>query len=94
MGLIGSTYIRINCLRQLDIKMLIAYSSVVHIGLVLGGLFTLRKWGFNGRYLIILGHGLCSSGLFCLANLSYERVLSRNILFNKGVINFIPSVAL
>lgn len=89
----GGILIRLNCLRQLDLKILIAYSSVAHIRIVLGGLFTLSFWGINGRYLIIIAHGLCSSGLFCLANISYERLISRRILINKGLINFIPSIS-
>ena len=94
LRIFGGILISINCLRQLDIKILIAYSSVSHIGLVLGGLFTLTNWGISGRFLIIIAHGLCSSGLFCLANISYERLMSRRILINKGLLNFIPSIAL
>ena len=92
--LLGSILIRLNCLRQLDLKLLIAYSSVVHIGIVLGGFFTLTFWGIRGGGIIIIAHGLCSSGLFCLANISYERLFSRRILINKGIINFIPSLTL
>lgn len=90
----GGILIRLNCLRQLDLKILIAYSSIAHIGVVLGGLFTLSFWGISGIFLIIIAHGLCSSGLFCLANISYERLLSRRLLINKGLINFIPSMTL
>ena len=90
----GGILIRINCLCQLDIKILIAYSSVSHIGLVLGGLITLTNWGIRGGFLIIIAHGLCSSGLFCLANINYERLIRRRILINKGLINFIPSISL
>lgn len=93
-SLFGGILIRLNCLRQLDLKILIAYSSVAHIGLVLRGLFTLSYWGINGRFLIIIAHGLCSSGLFCLANISYERLFRRRILINKGIMNFIPSITL
>lgn len=42
----------------------------------------------------MIGHGLCSSGLFCLANIVYERVGSRRLLINKGLMNFIPRIAL
>lgn len=94
LSLFGGILIRLNCLRQLDLKILIAYSSVAHIGLVLGGLFTLTYWGIRGRFLMIIAHGLCSSGLFCLANISYERLLRRSMLINKGIINFIPSMTL
>jgi NADH-Ubiquinone/plastoquinone (complex I), various chains. len=43
---------------------------------------------------LILGHGLCSSGLFCLSNIIYERLGSRRILINKGLINLIPGISL
>jgi NADH-ubiquinone oxidoreductase chain 4 len=73
---------------------LIAYSSVAHIGIVLRGLLTLTYWGLSGSYTLMLAHGLCSSGLFCLANLSYERLGSRRLLINKGLLNFMPSLAI
>ncbi|GLH06862.1 NADH-ubiquinone oxidoreductase chain 4, partial [Gryllus bimaculatus] len=69
-----------------DLKSLIAYSSVVHIEIVLGGLMTLNSWGFCGCYLIIIGYGLCSSGLFWLSNTIYERLGSRRLIINKGLI--------
>lgn len=92
--LIGGILIRLNCLRQIDLKSLIAYSSVAHIGLVLGGLITFNYWGIIGGFIIIIGHGLCSSGLFRLANITYERVCSRRLLINKGLINLFPSLSL
>lgn len=82
------------CMRQRDIKSLIAYSSVAHIGLVLGGLIVLNSWGFNGGLEVILGHGLCSSGLFFLANVLYERTNSRSLFIRKGSLNLIPSIRL
>ena len=92
--LVGSVYISLICLRQVDIKALIAYSSVAHMALVLRGLVTFRLWGVRGAVVIIVGHGLCSSGLFCLANIVYERIGSRSLLIGKGLINFIPRIAL
>lgn len=92
--LVGGVLISLVCLRQTDLKALIAYSSVAHIGIVLGGLLTLTYWGVRGAYTLIIAHGLCSSGLFCLANISYERIGSRSLLINKGIINFIPRIAL
>ena len=92
--LIGGTLVSFICLRQVDLKALIAYSSVAHIGIVLRGLLTLRYWGVCGAYTLIIAHGLCSSGLFCLANISYERTGRRSLLINKGILNFIPSIAL
>jgi len=92
--LVGGVLVRLVCLRQTDLKALIAYSSVAHIGIVLGGLITLSYWGLNGAFTLIIAHGLCSSGLFCLANITYERLGRRSMLINKGLINFIPSITL
>lgn len=94
LRILGGFYIRLVCLRQVDIKSLIAYSSVAHIGLVLRGLVMFGWWGLNGAVVIIVGHGLCSSGLFCLANIIYERIGRRRLLINKGLLNFIPRMAL
>nr|AMW67990.1 NADH dehydrogenase subunit 4 [Stenosialis australiensis] len=94
ISLIGGFLVSLICLRQIDLKSLIAYSSVAHMGIVLGGLMTLSYWGFSGSYSLMIGHGLCSSGLFCLANISYERSGSRSLLINKGMMNFMPSMCL
>lgn len=92
--LFGGCLISLICLRQIDIKSLIAYSSVAHIGIVLRGLITFSYWGLNRAYTLIIAHGLCSSGLFCLANISYERLGRRRLIVNKGLLNFLPSLSL
>lgn len=92
VSLLGGFLIRLICLCQLDLKSLIAYSSVAHMGIVLRGLITLILWGLTRSFTLIIAHGLCSSGLFCLANINYERINRRRILLNKGLINFIPRI--
>lgn len=92
--LVGGFYIRLKCFCQIDIKSLIAYSSVAHIRIVIRGIIIINYWGFIGSYILIIGHGLCSSGIFCLANISYERLHRRSLYINKGIINFIPSISL
>lgn len=92
--LIGGVLVSLICLRQTDLKALIAYSSVAHMGIVLGGLITITYWGLCGSYTLIIAHGLCSSGLFRIANMSYERLGSRRIFINRGLLNFIPRLAL
>lgn len=92
--IVGGFLVSLICLRQSDIKSLIAYSSVAHIGLVLGGIITLRYWGMSGALVIMIAHGLCSSGLFCLANISYERLLRRSLFLNKGLLNLIPVISI
>lgn len=94
ISLVGGVLISLVCLIQVDIKSLIAYSSVAHIGIAIGGLITLRYWGFMGSYVLMIGHGLCSSGLFCLSNIIYEKLGRRSLFINKGLINFIPRIAL
>lgn len=92
--LYGGLCIRIICLLQRDVKSLIAYSSVAHMSLVIIGLITISSWGCSGSFILILGHGLCSSGLFCLSNIIYERLIRRSFFISKGIMSFIPSISL
>nr|WVD73156.1 NADH dehydrogenase subunit 4 [Monolepta cavipennis] len=94
ISLLGGFLVSLICIRQSDMKSLIAYSSVSHMGLALGGIMTLNYWGFYGCLVMMLAHGLCSSGLFCLANILYERIHSRSLYLNKGLLNIIPSLSL
>nr|AJW76351.1 NADH dehydrogenase subunit 4 [Cylindraustralia sp. HS-2014] len=94
VGLMGGVLVSLICMRQIDLKMLIAYSSVAHMSLVLCGLMSMNYWGLIGSLVVMVGHGLCSSGLFCLANISYERLSSRSLLLNKGLLNYMPSMAM
>ena len=87
LTLVGGGILRILCIVQRDIKVVIAYSSVVHIALVIAGVLRLTKWGFEGTMIIILAHGVCSSGIFAAANLIYERRHSRRFFFNHGLLN-------
>lgn len=90
----GGFVVSLYCIRQLDIKLLIAYSSVVHIRGCISGFFVCREWGYNGGIILMVGHGLCSSGLFFLVGLLYERTFRRSILVNKGLLSLIPSLCL
>lgn len=94
VGIVGRLIIGLICLVQIDIKRIVAYSSVLHINIILCGLIRLYKIGFIRRYIIIISHGLCSSGLFYIVNLYYYRTTRRLLLFNKGLINLIPSFGL
>nr|YP_009532944.1 NADH dehydrogenase subunit 4 [Euclimacia badia]AYG51279.1 NADH dehydrogenase subunit 4 [Euclimacia badia] len=94
ISLVGGFLVSLICLRQIDMKSLIAYSSVSHMSLVIAGIMSLTYWGFTGSYTLMIAHGLCSSGLFCLANMSYERSGSRSLFINKGMMNFMPSLCM
>nr|ANZ54422.1 NADH dehydrogenase subunit 4 [Hieromantis kurokoi] len=94
ISLLGGFYISLKCFCQVDMKSLIAYSSVAHMSMVISGIMTMNNWGYIGSYILMIGHGLCSSGMFCLANINYERLHSRSLFINKGMMNFMPSMTL
>nr|YP_010730017.1 NADH dehydrogenase subunit 4 [Leptopsylla segnis]WEF75057.1 NADH dehydrogenase subunit 4 [Leptopsylla segnis] len=94
LSVLGATLVGFICLNQSDLKSMIAYSSVVHMGLTLGGIFSLSTWGLEGAFILMIAHGLCSSGMFCLGNISYERLMSRSLMINKGLLSFMPSMTL
>nr|YP_010139432.1 NADH dehydrogenase subunit 4 [Tetraclita kuroshioensis]QQK55098.1 NADH dehydrogenase subunit 4 [Tetraclita kuroshioensis] len=93
LGLLGGLMVSFICLRQVDLKALIAYSSVSHMGLALGGLGSWGLWGYSSCLYTCVAHGLCSSGLFFLSGVVYERSGSRSILINKGLLEMMPSVS-
>lgn len=90
----GALIVSFLCIFQVDIKSIIAYSSVAHMSLVICGIITNRYYGFFGSLIIIIGHGFCSSALFCLANIIYERRHSRSLFINKGYLLSMPSLSL
>nr|YP_011010207.1 NADH dehydrogenase subunit 4 [Asclepios apicalis]WPW46744.1 NADH dehydrogenase subunit 4 [Asclepios apicalis] len=93
LSLYGMMVIGFICMFQVDMKSLIAYSSVSHMALVICGVFSMNSLGMLGSLILMIGHGLCSSGLFCLANIVYERSNSRSFYFNKGLITLMPSLS-
>lgn len=78
------------CLRQCDVKALIAYSSVAHMSLVVLGIMVIRVYSNLGSIYVILSHGLCSSGLFYMSFLFYTRLSTRRFLLTRRVISFAP----
>nr|AEX68587.1 NADH dehydrogenase subunit 4 [Eremias argus] len=73
------------CLRQTDLKALIAYSSVSHMGLVAAAIMTQTPWSMTGAMILMVAHGLTSSALFTLANTNYERTHTRTLLLIRGL---------
>nr|ATC73067.1 NADH dehydrogenase subunit 4 [Psammotettix sp. EMHAU-2015-Zz060503] len=94
ISMVGSLMISMFCLIQADMKCLIAYSSVSHMGMVIMGLMGFNSWGLFGSFFLMLGHGFCSSGLFYAANLLYVRTGSRSFFINKGLMIYMPSFSL
>nr|QDA81166.1 NADH dehydrogenase subunit 4 [Megatherium americanum] len=82
------------CLRQTDLKSLIAYSSVSHMALVIAAILIQTPWSLMGASALMIAHGLTSSLLFCLANTNYERVHSRTMILARGLQTLLPLMAL
>nr|YP_010037257.1 NADH dehydrogenase subunit 4 [Ictonyx striatus]QQW48007.1 NADH dehydrogenase subunit 4 [Ictonyx striatus]UWM94693.1 NADH dehydrogenase subunit 4 [Ictonyx striatus] len=81
------------CLRQTDLKSLIAYSSVSHMALVIMAVLIQSPWSFMGATALMIAHGLTSSMLFCLANSNYERTHSRIMILARGLQVILPLMA-
>nr|ACJ43852.1 NADH dehydrogenase subunit 4 [Salamandrina terdigitata] len=81
------------CVRQTDLKSLIAYSSVSHMGLVIAAVLIQTPWSLTGAVILMISHGLISSALFCLANFNYERTHSRTLMLVRGAQTSVPLMA-
>jgi NADH-quinone oxidoreductase subunit M len=80
-------------LSQLDMKKMIAYSSVAHMGYVTAGIFSMNNSGLEGALLQMLSHGLISSGLFLVVGMLYDRVHTKEIAAYGGVASKMPLLA-
>ena len=94
IALMGTFLIRVLCLRLTDLKIIIAYSSVGHIGLIVGSLLTATSLGVGGAIFMILAHGARSSAIFLIAFIFYRVNHRRRILLTKGVITWCGAVPL
>nr|YP_009741230.1 NADH dehydrogenase subunit 4 [Ceratostoma burnetti]QID48434.1 NADH dehydrogenase subunit 4 [Ceratostoma burnetti] len=86
----GGVLTSIICFRQIDLKSLIAYSSIGHMSLMLAGAFSNTSWGWGGALVLMLSHGFCSSALFALANYTYEKTHTRSLFLSKGMLMLLP----
>ncbi len=90
LSVIAIIYTSLVALMQDDMKKLIAYSSVAHMGFVTLGIFTFNKQGIEGSIIQMLSHGLISAALFLSVGFLYDRVNSRIIKSYGGLINIVP----
>uniref|UniRef100_UPI0030033D7C NADH dehydrogenase subunit 4 n=1 Tax=Satsuma myomphala TaxID=358001 RepID=UPI0030033D7C len=81
------------CMSQIDIKALIAYSSVVHMSLVVIGLMSGTSWGNVSALITMVAHGWASSALFLLSYITYKNVGSRSFLYTKGILMVYPTLS-
>ena len=94
LSVIAIIYTSLVALMQDDMKKLIAYSSVAHMGFVTIGIFTMTKQGVEGALIQMLSHGIISAGLFLCVGVLYDRKHSRLISSYSGVVNFMPKYSL
>ena len=94
LSIIAIIYTSLVALMQEDMKKLIAYSSVAHMGFITLGIFTFTKQGIEGSIFQMLSHGLISAALFLCVGVVYDRVHSRLINSYGGLVNILPKYSL
>ncbi|MEE6249196.1 MAG: NADH-quinone oxidoreductase subunit M [Bdellovibrionota bacterium] len=90
IGVVGMIYGSLVAMVQTDIKKLVAYSSVAHMGYVVLGLFALNSYGFSGALYQMLNHGISTGALFLLVGMIYDRTHSREIAKYGGLAKAMP----
>ena len=93
LAIIGIIYGALMCIMQTDLKRLIAYSSVSHLGYVMLGIFALNMQGFEGGIYQMLNHGVSTGGLFLIVGMIYERRHTRMIADFGGLSKVMPRLA-
>jgi NADH-quinone oxidoreductase subunit M len=93
LSLIAIVYIGLVALMQSDMKKLVAYSSISHMGFVTLGLFIFNAYGMEGALLQMLSHGFVAGALFLCIGVLYDRMHSRQIADYGGVVNKMPVFA-
>nr|YP_009138139.1 NADH dehydrogenase subunit 4 [Calliarthron tuberculosum]AKG26269.1 NADH dehydrogenase subunit 4 [Calliarthron tuberculosum] len=90
LSLLAALYASLTTLRQVDLKKIIAYSSVAHMSFVTVGIFTLNTQGVEGSIILMLSHGLVSSALFLCVGILYDRYQTRIIKYYSGLVQVMP----
>jgi proton-translocating NADH-quinone oxidoreductase chain M len=87
---IGIVYTSFSTLRQIDIKRVIAYSSIAHMNMCMLGLFSFNEVAFIGSVFLMIAHGVVSGGLFFIIGMIYNRYSTKIIYYYSGVIYYMP----
>jgi len=93
LGVIGIVYGSLMCMAQTDMKRLIAYSSVAHLGFVMLGLSALTPEAVSGAVLQMVNHGISTGALFLMIGLLYERTHTRDLAAYGGLAGVVPAIA-
>lgn len=90
LALLGVVYGSLSTIRQIDLKRIIAYSSVAHMNLVMLGLFSYNQQGIEGATYLMIGHGVVSAALFFCVGTLYDRYHSRLLRYYGGLVTVMP----
>ena len=90
LALISILYASCTTVRQVDLKRIIAYSSIAHMNLVVLGIFSCNIQGISGSIFLMLAHGIVSSALFFLIGFLYDRYKTRLIFYYGGLVQVMP----
>jgi len=88
--ILGIIYASLTTLVQVDLKKIIAYSSVAHMNLVVLGIFTINIQGIQGSIFLMIAHGIVSGALFFLIGSIYDRYATRSLIYFGGLTQVMP----
>ena len=94
LSIVGIVYGSIIAIRQRDLKRLVAYSSIGHVGLIAAGIFTLTEHGMQGGIIQMLSHGINVVGLFFIIDIIYRRTHTRDITNLGGITQTTPALSI
>jgi NADH:ubiquinone oxidoreductase subunit 4 (subunit M) len=90
LSIVSVVYASLVTIRQIDLKRIIAYSSIAHMNMVVLGIFSNNIQGIDGALYLMIGHGIVSSALFFLVGIVYDRYHTRLLRYYGGLIQLMP----
>ena len=91
LAVVSVVYASLATIRQIDMKRIIAYSSIAHMNLIVLGLFSLNQHGIDGAIYLMIGHGIVSSALFFCVGVLYDRYHTRLLKYYSGLVIMMPA---
>jgi len=92
LNILGIIYSSFSTIRQVDLKRIVAYSSISHMALTTLGLFTKNEETLQGAWFLMVSHAFTSGGLFIIVNMIYSRWKTKNIKYYTGLVQVIPLI--
>lgn len=92
LNILGIIYSSFSTIRQIDLKRIVAYSSISHMALTTLGLFTKNEEALQGAWFLMISHAFTSAGLFIVVNMIYSRWKTKNIKYYTGLVQVIPMI--